>query len=95
MKKVTKKIVFLFIFILIAFTGFSQTTDTFYVEKVLIKNELISPKNGKVMRVWWKKKKVKSGYILRQPDGTFVINGKVMIPDSFSYKTEVAKTNGK
>ncbi len=81
--------------VLIASSASAQSFDTFHVEKVLIKNQLINAKNGKVMRVWWKKKKVKSGYIVRRPDGMFVINGKVMIPDNFSYKTEVAKTNGK
>lgn len=63
----------------------NTATDTFYVQKVLVKNQLINVRNGRVMRAWWRKTKVKSGYIVKQDDGTFLINGKLMFPDTFVY----------
>jgi hypothetical protein len=93
-----KQKITLFIALLLAFgllhsaSCFAQ--DTIHVERVLVKNQLINAKTGKVMRIWWRKKKVKSGYIIKQPDGLYVINGKVMVPNDFAYTPEkqLAKT---
>lgn len=80
-----KKLIII-VLIFFASTAIGQRSDTIYVEKVLVKNQAINIKTGKVMHKWWTKTKVKSGYILRQPDGMFLINGKIMEPDNFSYK---------
>lgn len=81
-----QKIALFIALLFVSVIAFSQ--DTIRVEKVLVKNQLINVKNNKVMRIWWRKKKVKTGYIIKRPDGLFVINGKVMVPDNFSYTPE-------
>lgn len=66
--------------------GFSQ--DTIYTRKVMIANAQLSRKTGKIQRIWYKKLTVKSGYIIKQTNGLFLINGKEMVPDNFSYTPE-------
>ncbi len=88
-----KKLLIICLFLFPA-VGFSQ--DTIPTQKVLVCHQLINAKNGKVMRQWWRKVKVKSGYIIKRTDGLFVINGKIMVPNNFSYMPQkmIAKTNG-
>lgn len=92
MKQITFKklalIICLFCAAMIFLTASAFAQDTIRVEKVLVKNQLIYAKTGKVMRTWWRKTKVKKGYIIKRDDGMFVINGKVMIPNDFSYTPE-------
>lgn len=76
-------------------TGFSQDT-IWNVKKVLIVKQQLSRKTDKPIRSWYRKMTVKSGYIIKMPDGRFLINGKTMIPDNYSYMDDkfiVRRTN--
>jgi len=83
-----KKILFVFLLFCISK---AKAQDTFHVERVLVKHKIIYAKTGRVMRRYWRKEKVKKGYIVRLPNGFFLINGKEMKPDNFSYSITVKK----
>ena len=63
---------------------FAQDT-VWNVRKVLICKQELSRKTGAPVRTWYKKVTVKKGYIIKEANGFFLINGKEMIPDNFTY----------
>jgi hypothetical protein len=71
---------------------FSHAQDTIHVNKVKVCTVELSRKTNKPIRKWFHMAKVKSGYIVKEDNGLFLINGKEMIPnyDSVS-KTMVFK----
>ena len=76
--------------ILFTTTAFCQ--DTIPTKKVLVVKQELSRKTGKVQRQWWRKMTVKSGYIIKESNGLYLINGKEMRPDNFSYTALKATT---
>lgn len=85
-----KKLIII-VFVFFATSAIAQTSDTIHVERVLVKNEIINAKNGRVMHLWWTKPKVKSGYIVRQPDGMVLVNGKLMKPNNLNPYSFIVK----
>jgi hypothetical protein len=69
----------------ILFTTSAFCQDTIPTKKVLVVNQELSRKTGKVQRQWFRKMTVKSGYIVKLPNGFYLINGKEMKPNDFSY----------
>lgn len=73
--------------ILITLKAVSQDT-IFNVPKVLVVKQELSRKTDNVRRQWWRIVTVKSGYIVKYPDGRYEINHKIMRADHFAYKPE-------
>lgn len=68
-----KKLFIMFLFI--PFFGTAQ--DTIHIKKIKIVNTLIN-KSGKVMKVWIRNKRVKSGIITHVKNDVWEVNGKEM-----------------
>lgn len=66
--------------------------DTLYLKKVITyKARLVNPKTGKVVALIGKKTEiVKQGYIVKQPSGLYLINGKPWYPDNIEYQGKPA-----
>ena len=51
--------------------------DTIYCNKIRVPyNGLINKKTGKIEKIWYRKVKVYSGYITREKDSTWIVNGR-------------------
>ena len=60
---------------------FSHAQDTIHINKVKVCTVELSRKTNKPIRKWFHMQKVKSGYIVKELNGLFLINGKEMIPN--------------
>jgi hypothetical protein len=78
MKKIILSITLLFTISL------SYSQDTIPARKVKICNQLVNRKTGKVERNFYRWIKVKKGYIIRESDSLYVINGKEMKPNAIN-----------
>lgn len=56
----------------------SSAQDTMYMKKAKVPYNALVNKFGMVERVWYKKVKVKSGYIIRKTNGDYVINDRII-----------------
>ena len=81
MKQITFKqlaisvIIAALLMIFITFRAFCQ--DTLRIKKVSVPyNGLINKKTGAVEKIWYRKVKVESGYITKNSDGTWNVNGR-------------------
>jgi hypothetical protein len=75
------KSLFTAIVLLTSFNAFCQ--DTIHVNKVRVANVLINKKTGMIEKKWFRTVKVKTGYIIKNADGMYVINGREMLPNDF------------
>ena len=74
---------------MVALTFSLYAQDTIQVPKVMIANRVINKKTGKVVKVFYRKLKVKKGYIVNKGNGIYEINGKLMKADNID--TLIAK----
>lgn len=75
---------FTIVLLFISITACAQ--DTIFVKTFKVPyNILVSKKTGLIEKVWWRKVKVQSGYIIKYADSTYAINGKMlkMYPGQF------------
>jgi hypothetical protein len=55
-----------------------QSKDTVYIDKVLLCDQLLERKTNRVLKTWFYHKKVKSGYIVNNHDGYWLVNDKLL-----------------